>query len=294
MTVKKRTPLFSFAAFITVVFGTKHMRNMAPLDTFTYQSQMKTGKVSMFFDDVPTLTPYPVPGDTAVIVAPGGGFCYQEREKEGSKVAKLLNDRGITAFVLDYRMNPYEAPVFYLDMQRAIRYVRFHSSDYGLDPNRIGICGFSAGGYICGASEILLANAPVNAPGYTPDEVDSVDGHPSFMGLFYPVVSHDDNQNMLGVFDRKDFFSERDLPNLKKKFSLTLNVKTDCAPQFLCYGNKDLLKGMKEYADRLDEIGARHRTLVMDGANHSFILLKKYAWWIDEFTNWIRQTTDAA
>ena len=51
---------------------------------------------------------------------------------------------------------------------------------------------------------------------------------------------------------------------------------------------------MKEYASRLDEIGSRHRTLAMDGANHDFICLKKYAYWIGEFANWIRQTTDAA
>lgn len=100
-------------------------------------------------------------------------------------MARFLNENGISAFVLEYRLNPYKAPVCYLDMQRAIRYVRHHAVEYGISSKQIGAMGFSAGGYVTGASYILLGNAPVEYKGYKPDEVDEEDGRADFLGMIF-------------------------------------------------------------------------------------------------------------
>ena len=249
--------------------------------------------MSPYYDDVPTLKPYLADGaDTAVIIAPGGGFCNQSREKEGYEIADFLNKKGITAFVLEYRLNPYEAPVCYLDMQRAIRYVRHHAVEFGLRPDRIGAMGFSAGGYVAGASLILLEDTAPMWKDYMPDEVDAESGRADFLGLIYPVVAFDRNPNMLCLLAGNDFFDSKKRPALQKKFSLTENLTTDCPPQFLCYGTKDQLKDIPAYARRLEELHLPHQLCVLDGASHGFGLqMKKYAYWGDDFVQWIRKTT---
>ena len=84
---------------------------------------------------------------TAVIVCPGGGYTHLAYEKEGTRIAEWLNLHGISAFVLTYRLSPrYHYPEPILDGSRAVRWVRSHAQEYGVDPNRIGAWGFSAGG----------------------------------------------------------------------------------------------------------------------------------------------------
>ena len=99
-------------------------------------------------EDRPALTTYLVEGSKgAVIVCPGGGYGVRA-EHEGRPIAEWLNGIGISAFVLRYRVAPYRHPNPLLDAQRAIRYVRLHAAEWGLDEGRIGILGFSAGGHL--------------------------------------------------------------------------------------------------------------------------------------------------
>ena len=84
---------------------------------------------------------------SAVIVLPGGGYTHVVMEKEGAVEAKWLAARGVAAFVLQYRLAPaYRYPVPMMDGARAVRYVRSHAAEFGIDPNKIGVWGFSAGG----------------------------------------------------------------------------------------------------------------------------------------------------
>ncbi|MCD7817731.1 MAG: alpha/beta hydrolase [Lachnospiraceae bacterium] len=141
------------------------------------------------YEDRPYLIPFLVKGSLrAVIIAPGGGFCTKSMEDEGAKTAQMLNSYGISAFVLWYRLNPYRDPVPYLDMQRAIRYVRFHADDFGIHQGKIGIMGFSAGGYVAGASMLRLKNKQVECEGYQKDAIDDTDAGVAFAALLYPVV----------------------------------------------------------------------------------------------------------
>lgn len=123
---------------------------------------------------------------TAMIVAPGGGFRERAMDWEGLQVAQWLNTQGIHAFVLSYRIRPagYEPPVAWGDGARAIRYVRAHAAEFGVNPQRIGAIGFSAGCQIAlKLSEVFdagdaQATDPVERVSSRPDFVVGVYGRP--------------------------------------------------------------------------------------------------------------------
>ena len=140
--------------------------------------------------DKPTLTVYlPSGGDatkTGVVIAPGGGYVHLAMAKEGSDYAWWLNARGVAAFVLKYRLGPkYHYPVELEDAQRAIRMVRAHAAEYGIDPGRVGMWGSSAGGH-------LTATAGTHFDEGNPGAADVVErqgSRPDFMILAYPVIT---------------------------------------------------------------------------------------------------------
>lgn len=293
MVIRKIPKWLAMIGWVKDIFGTRIARDTGGMDTFTYLDEIKTGKASASYDDAPTLTPFLSPGsDTAVIIAPGGGFCNQSRDREGYDIAAFLNRNGINAFVLDYRLNPYRAPVCYLDMQRAIRYARYHAREYGIASDKIGTLGFSAGGYLSAASLILLGDKAVEVSGYVPDAVDAENGAANFVGLIYPVVDFDQNQNMLALLAGKDFYDPEKRPQLQNRYSLTAQLQSSTVPQFLCYGSKDMIKGQDAYAQRLEELHIPHKTLRIEGAGHGFALEnKKYAFWAEEFAQWVKDVT---
>lgn len=129
------------------------------------------------------------PNGTALLIAPGGGYRRVVIDKEGFEAARRFAAEGITCFVLRYRL-PAEgwengADVPLQDAQRAMRIVRARARDYGIDPKRVGVLGFSAGGHVA-ASLITRFDAVVYKP---VDKADTQDARPDFAGLLYPVVS---------------------------------------------------------------------------------------------------------
>lgn len=128
------------------------------------------------------------PNGVAVIVAPGGGYARIVIDKEGPDTSAWLNGLGVTAFVLKYRLpgegheRGYDAPLE--DAQRAVRVVRAHASEWGLDPNRIGFVGYSAGGHL-GVSLTFYFDRNVYAP---VDAADSLSARPDFSILGYAIA----------------------------------------------------------------------------------------------------------
>jgi len=101
-------------------------------------------------EGLPTLTPYLLQGEKprpAIIVCPGGSFQFRA-PSEGEPIAKWLNQIGINAFVLNYRVAPYTPFTSTKDAVRAVRYVCYHALNFNIDPERIGMIGFSDGGYL--------------------------------------------------------------------------------------------------------------------------------------------------
>ncbi len=134
----------------------------------------------------PYLVPYLVEGATsAVIVLPGGGY-EMKADHEGGPIAQWLNEQGISAFVLQYRLTPKHRATPLEDGQSAVRHVRAHAADYGLRPDRIGILGFSAGGHLAAMTGTVYTMQDVLFPdGHT----EAVSSRPDLMVLCYPVIT---------------------------------------------------------------------------------------------------------
>ncbi len=193
-------------AFLFVSFITPHLLSAqalqpdsirsSPTDEFLDVKTLRLwagpapGGLGESVSDVPTLTVLlPQPGSengTAVIVAPGGAYIGLASNLEGRQVADWLSVHGITAFVLRYRLGPkYLYPVPLWDVQRAIRFVRFHAQEYGISPNRIGVMGFSAGGHLAAAAGTLF---DIEGPA-TADAIDHLSSRPDFVILAYPWLN---------------------------------------------------------------------------------------------------------
>lgn len=131
------------------------------------------------------------PNGVSLIVAPGGAYARIVLDKEAAEMARWLNPYGITVFLLQYRLpneghdNAADVPLE--DGQRAIRVVRQHAREWGLDPNRVGLLGGSAAGHLAASVGAEFAKAV-----YSPtDEADTLSARPDFLMLLYPVVSMD-------------------------------------------------------------------------------------------------------
>ena len=119
---------------------------------------------------------------TAVIICPGGGYHILAYDLEGTEVAAWLNKNGYAAFVLQYRI-PDKKEGALQDVQRAIRIIRMNAVKYGIDPEKIGVMGFSAGGSLTARASTLF-----NKKTYAPvDKADSLSCRPSFAMLIYPA-----------------------------------------------------------------------------------------------------------
>ncbi|WP_438764251.1 alpha/beta hydrolase [Kushneria sp. TE3] len=140
------------------------------------------------FRDQPTLTIYPPgqqPNGTAVIIAPGGAYQVLSDNTEGRQIANWFNTRGVVAFVLKYRLGPdYPMPVPLEDAQRAMRWVRAHAADFSIDPDRVGMAGFSAGGHLAALAGTRFDQGDADAE----DPVSRQRSQPDFLVLGYPAL----------------------------------------------------------------------------------------------------------
>lgn len=296
MHIKKQPKLISTIHFFMSIAGTKIPKNTQAYDMYTYISTIQPGTEKQTFDDEPYLIPFLVPGsDRAVIIVPGGGFTYKSIESEGIGIAEKLNKEGISAFILWYRCNPYRMPVPLLDLQRAIRYVKYHATEYDINPSKVGMIGFSAGGYIVSSHITLTRNAPVKCKGYVPDAVDSVGDDMALSGGIYPCVNFKYNMGLLSIlFDDKELRNQETLAKILNDTDLKKHIQHNDAPQFICWGTKDRAvkpKMIEEYVKELENNKVSHRALILKDADHGFGDCNtkrntKYAYWLDEFTEW--------
>ncbi|OWR32553.1 hypothetical protein CDO73_02820 [Saccharibacillus sp. O23] len=275
----------------------------------TYAIEIQGGEAAETYDDVPCLIPYLAEGsDRAVIIVPGGGYVTRSVKHEGEGIARSLNEAGISAFVLEYRLNPYKAPVPFLDLQRSVRYVRSHARQFGLHPQKIGVLGFSAGGHMAAVLMTLLRGSSVNAQGYDEDDIDRADDRPDLAGLVYPLLDCGDLPSVaVSLFHKEDAEDERTRKRLLDHYSPAQHVRPGDPPQFLCFGDNDMLigsRGILDYKRSLDDNGVPNRLLTLEGANHGFgdceanglaerlVVSDKYAYWKKAFADWANAIFD--
>ncbi len=140
--------------------------------------------------DKPSITPFLAPAEKATgaacIVCPGGGYGGLMTSYEGDEVAQWLNGVGIHGFVLRYRLGPrYNHPCQMNDVQRAVRMVRARAAEWKIDPAKIGVWGFSAGGHLASTAATHFDDGKADAE----DPVERVSSRPDYAILTYPVIS---------------------------------------------------------------------------------------------------------
>ncbi|KWX83726.1 esterase [Paenibacillus riograndensis] len=185
-------------------------------------------------EDCPAITPYLVEGDenAAVLVCPGGGYGMRA-DHEGGPVAEWLNTLGISAFVLRYRVAPYGYPHALRDAQRALRTIRYRAEEYGIDPDRLGILGFSAGGHLASAAGVLFDAGDEEAS----EPLERKSCRPDLLILCYPVISMAEGVTHQG--SKENQLGTDPDPELVKRLSSELQVTAATPPAFLWHTSDD-------------------------------------------------------
>lgn len=188
--------------------------------------------------DVPTITVYrPEPSKAtgaSVVICPGGGYGFLATEHEGKDVAAWLNSLGVTGVILKYRLAPkYHHPAFLHDAQRAVRTVRAKSKEWGLDPKRVAILGFSAGGHLASTAATHFDTGKPDAS----DPIDRESCRPDLAILVYPVVALSTPYGHTGSL--KNLLGENPSKEQVEELSNELRVSPQTPPTFLAHTNED-------------------------------------------------------
>lgn len=241
---------------------------------------------------VPTLTIYKPkhPNGKAVIICPGGGYGRLAFDKEGTLVAEGLNKDSITAFVLKYRIpqeatniNKSIAPL--QDAQQAIRQIRSNAMDYGIQPNEIGIMGFSAGGHLAASAATHFARLADEK------EADATSVRPDFVILIYPVISFTDALTHKG--SRRNLTGENPTTASNNYWSLEQQVSSTSPPAFLAHAGNDASvpvgNSLAYYQACIDKGVSAEMHLYPKGG-HGFGMYNTTTEdkWMERLVNWLR------
>lgn len=191
--------------------------------------------------DKPTLTIYLPPKEKAtgssVVICPGGGYGHLAMDHEGHQIAQWLNSLGVAGFILKYRHRNsgagYGHPAPLQDAQRAVSMVRSRTKEWNINPNRIGILGFSAGGHLASSAGTHFQKRYSNVK----DAIDRNSCRPDFMILVYPVISMTEWFTHRG--SRRNLLDDKPDKNLVESLSNEKQVMRETPPTFLVHSDED-------------------------------------------------------
>jgi acetyl esterase/lipase len=241
--------------------------------------------------DVPTLTPYWPPAQeatgAAVVVCPGGGYGHLA-DHEGRPVAEWLNSIGVAGFVLKYRIAPrYKHPAPLQDASRAIRTVRANAKEWDLDPTRIGILGFSAGGHLASTAGTHFDAGKSDSS----DPIERVSSRPDAMVLVYPVIT-------MGEFthqgSKRNLLGKDPSDDLVALLSNEKQVTEKTPPTFLIHTVQDRgvpYENSLLFAAALRKHGVPHELHLYERGHHGFGLGTNdpiLASWPRRCADWLR------
>jgi acetyl esterase/lipase len=243
--------------------------------------------------DTPAITVYlprtMTAGTPAMIVCPGGGYAGLASNHEGRQVANFLNSLGMAAFVLRYRLGPkYHHPIQLGDAQRAIRTVRAKAAEWRLDPSRIGIMGFSAGGHLAMTASTLFDSGKADAA----DAIDRAGSRPDFAVLGYPVISMTAPWTHQG--SRRNLLGESPDAELASRLSGEKAVTKDTPPTFIFQTNQDTAvpaENSVHYYLALRQAGVPAEMHVFERGTHGVGLANNdpaLSAWSSLLANWLR------
>jgi acetyl esterase/lipase len=168
------------------------------------------------------------------VVCPGGGYGFLAAEHEGKDVALWLNSLGVTAAVLKYRLGPkYHHPVMLQDAQRAIRTIRARAGEWRVEPGRVAILGFSAGGHLASTAATHFDSGQPEAP----DPIDRLSCRPDLAILVYPVIALATPYGHAGSL--RNLLGDKPAPELVEGLSNERQVTANTPPVFLAHTNED-------------------------------------------------------
>lgn len=187
--------------------------------------------------DVPSIelvTPATGATGSCVLVCPGGGYGNLAAH-EGVTIGEFLASHGIIGAVLKYRIAPrYKHPAPKLDVSRGIRLLRHRAAEWGIDPNRVGILGYSAGGHLAGS---VTTNVVGDAPDDAGDAASALSPRPDFSALIYPVISMRDGRAHKG--SRAALLGADAPADRVERYSLESRVTSAMPPVFLAHADDD-------------------------------------------------------
>lgn len=237
----------------------------------------------------PTLTAFlpAKPNGTAVIICPGGGYSILAFDKEGTLVAKRFSDLGITAFVLKYRL-PSDAimqdksmgPL--QDALQAIYLIRKNAALWNVNPAKIGIMGFSAGGHLASSLSVHYNDAKVQ-------NKEGISLRPDFSVLIYPVINFGTYTHAGSV---KNLLGDNPTDAQRKYFSGELQVNAQTPPAFLVHANNDgavPVKNSLAYNEALAKHKVAAEMHIYQGGGHGFGMYNKTTKddWFESLKNWL-------
>lgn len=240
---------------------------------------------------IPTLTLFTLENKQArvpaVIICPGGGYGGLSMSKEGFKVAKVLNEHGIAAFVLKYRMpsdkTMKDRTVGPLqDAQQAILLVKENAEKWGVDTTKIGIMGFSAGGHLAALASTQFQHPKIN--------VTNVNLRPDFSILVYPVISMEDNLTHGG--SKSNLIGKVATDETVKWFSNEKNITSKTPSAFLVHAQDDGVVNVRNslyYYEALTNSRVPSELLVYPNGGHGFGMYNKTTkdLWLDHAIRWM-------
>jgi acetyl esterase/lipase len=224
----------------------------------------------------------------AVVICPGGGYWIEAMDHEGYQMAEWLQSTGIAGIVLKYRL-PYgnhEIPSG--DARQTMRIVRMNSKEWGIDPNKIGIAGSSAGGHL--ASTVGTVFDTGNKESSSP--VEQMSCRPDFMLLLYPVISFNEAVGHMG--SRKNLIGEGNDWKLAKQYSNELNVSSETPPTFLILADDDktvIPQNSVDFYLALKKNNIPAEMHIFQEGGHGFGMTKKNLpvdQWPELFYNWMK------
>lgn len=241
----------------------------------------------------PTLTVY-LPAKekatgAAVVICPGGGYGINAFKHEGTDVAVELNKAGIAAFVLKYRLpsdrimkDKSIGPL--QDAQQAIKVVRQRAKEWNVDPGRIGIAGFSAGGHLASTAGTHFQKALTDNP-------ENTSVRPDFMILLYPVVSFTDSIGHIG--SRNNLLGKSPSAEMIRSYSNELQVTSQTPPAFLVHaGDDEVVKvaNSLRFYEALNKNGIPSELFVFPKGGHGFGLINPTSpdRWMDRCIDWMK------
>ena len=240
---------------------------------------------------IPTLIPYlpdkATANGTAVIICPGGGYIGLSMDNEGAQIAKEFNKIGVTAFILKYRLPSDSIMVDKTigplqDAQRAIQMVRQDAAKWGINPNRIGIIGFSAGGH-------LASTAITHFDKVVVDNKDNISVRPDFGILLYPVVSFGP---MAHVGSRENLIGKTPTQEQLDYYSNEKQVNANTPPTFLVHAEDDDTVPVENsimFYDAMVKNKVKGEIHIYQAGGHGFGLHNKTTkdYWFASLTNWM-------